>query len=131
MVRHWLDPLSIGILLILLLIAGYCLEATAWLPELNRVTSLILLGGFFGMLFGQSRFSVKASIWMVMLLSVEIISWQMIFQMPGNQLWLEKGTIFFNRIIQSVNQILANKPLQDGILFLSLGIRSLSGFGTR
>ena len=118
MVRHWFDPLSIGLMLVLLLLAGYCLEATAWLPELNRVTALILLGGFFGMLFGYSNFSVKTSIWMVMLLSVEMISWQLIFQIPGNQVWLEKGVIFLDRIIQSINQILDNKPLQDGILFL-------------
>lgn len=117
MVRHLLDPLSVGLLLILLLLAGYCLEATAWLPELNRVTALILLGGVFGMLFGRSHFSVKTTISLVMLLSVEIISWQMIFQMPGNQEWLEKGVIFLDRIIRSVNQIMVNKPLQDGILF--------------
>ena len=117
MVRHWLDPLSIGFLMVLLLLAGYCLEATAWLPELNRVTSLILLGGIFGMLFGNSNFSIKTSIWMVTLLSVEIISWQVIFQMPGNQVWLEKGVIFLDRIALSARQFFDNQPLQDGILF--------------
>jgi hypothetical protein len=115
--RHWFDFPSIVLLIILLFLASYCLEDAGWVPNLNRVTVLTLFGGMIGSLLGQSRFNPKTSFWMGLILSFEILSWQLIF--IGNQhvLWSEKFILFIERIKNAINQLMSNQPLTDGILF--------------
>jgi transglutaminase-like putative cysteine protease len=126
-VRHWFDPLSIILLVVLLFFTGYCLESTGWLPDLNHVTVLILFGGILGLLLGQSRFSTKVSFWIGLILTFEFISWQLIFSVPANISWAEKSLMFFDRFSQAMDQVIRNQPLKDGVLFIT-GMSTLYWF---
>lgn len=104
----------------MLFLTGYCLESTGWLSELHHVTVLILLGGILGLLLGQSQFSYKLSLWMILILSIEFVSWQLVFSAPVNISWAEKSLLFFNRVYHAIVQMTSNQPLKDGILFVAV-----------
>lgn len=116
--RHRFDPLSTSFLIVILFLTGYGLESTGWLTELNRVTVLIILGGVFGLLLGQTRFSRKATFWLGLIITIEFISWQLIFSSPLNITWIEKYRIFSERLSRTMEQVFTNQPLTDGILFV-------------
>jgi hypothetical protein len=115
--RFWWDPFSIGCLIVMLFLASYSLEDTVWVADLNRVTTLALLGVTFGLVLGQSQFDAKHSFWLGLIASIEFLSWQIIFTNGGNISWVEKAITFFERTHNSMDQLLRNQPLQDGVLF--------------
>jgi len=115
--RYWWDPLSISCLIIMLFLASYSLEDTVWVADLNRVTTLALLGVMIGLALGQSQFNTRTSFWLGSIFSVELIVWQVIFTGGGNISWIGKANIFLVRIQGVVSQLLSNQPLQDGVLF--------------
>ena len=77
--RKWLDPLSISCLVVMLFLASYSLEATVWVADLNRVTTLALLGVVVGLALGQSQFNTRISFGLGFIFSAELLTWQILF----------------------------------------------------
>lgn len=112
--NDWL--LTIG-LLIMLFIAAYSLEYTQWAENLNKVTALAILGGILGIMIGNSSFHKKTTCLLIVLYSVVVLSWQLIFTLTSEVSWLENIQIFRNRINITFYHLLNNIPLEDSILF--------------
>ena len=115
--RLWWDPLSISCMIVMLFLASFSLEDTVWVADLNRVTTLALLGVTIGLALGQSQFNVRISFWLGLISSIEFLSWQVIFTSSGNVSWVGKASLLFIRIHDVLNQLVRNQPLQDGVLF--------------
>jgi transglutaminase-like putative cysteine protease len=115
--RKWLDPFSISYLIVMLLLAGYSLEDTLWVTDLNRVTILALMGVVVGLALGQSQFNARISFWLGLIFSVELLTWQIVFTGANNLSWMERANHFFIRVSAAISQFSRNQPLQDGILF--------------
>jgi hypothetical protein len=80
------------------------------------VTTLALLGVTIGLVLGQSQFDAKHSFWVGLITSIEFLSWQIIFTIGGNISWAEKTISLFARTRDSIDQLIKNQPLQDGVL---------------
>ena len=115
--RLWWDPLSISCLIVMLFLASYSLEDTVWVADLNRVTTLALLGVTIGLALGQSQFNAMISFWLGLISSIEFLSWQVVFTSGGNVSWVGKASLLFIRVHDALNQLVRNQPLQDGVLF--------------
>jgi hypothetical protein len=115
--RPWWDPLSISCLIVMLFLASYSLEDTVWVADLNRVTTLALLGVTIGLVLGQSQFNARISFWLGLISSIEFLSWQIVFTSGGNGSWVGKASLLFIRINNALIQLVRNQPLQDGVLF--------------
>lgn len=118
--KRWWDPI-VGISLFLLVFfTAYSLELTCWTFDLNRITSIALLGTIFGILIGQSAFNRTLSFLLSSLYGVEIFLWQFIFSLSDETAWLARFELVVKRFQTAVSQFLRKVPLDDGILFLAI-----------
>lgn len=116
--RWWDAAVAAGLLVIVFLTATG-LELTYWTYELNRVTAVAVLSLLSGMLIGASNFSQRASRVLLIVYGIAILLFQLVFSLSAQSLWLERLAAYGNRSLNAIRQLLDNRPLEDGILFLS------------
>jgi len=117
--NRWWDPIAGGSLFLIIFLAAYSLELTYWTHDLNRITSIALLGAIAGILIGQSMYKRKFSIALVFLYAVFIFIWQFVFSLSNEPIWVDRFTILIERFQSTLEQVEENVPLDDGIIFLS------------
>ena len=71
------------------------------------------------MLIGASNFSWRGAHILLVLYGIAILLFQLVFSLSTQPLWLDRLAAYGNRIISAIRQLLDNRPLEDGILFLS------------
>jgi transglutaminase-like putative cysteine protease len=128
------DPTSAICLLLIVFFSSYALELTYWTYDLNRVTSMALLGLFSGFAIGCSSFSHRmAKVWMFLYGSAFFFL-QFLIPLNNDPSWLIRLKHFGERIKFTLSQLSRNIPLEDGILFLTgagilyLGISMALGY---
>ncbi len=110
-----------GICLILIVfLSVYSLELTYWTYDLNRVTTLAIVGLSIGLLLGLSSFSKKSAIILSGLYGIAFIFLIIVISLNDSSAWLERSNAYLLRFNISINQLVNNIPLEDGILFLTI-----------
>jgi hypothetical protein len=117
--NRWWDPIAGGSLFLIIFLAAYSLELTYWTYDLNRITSIALLGTTAGILIGQSMYRKKLSFTLVFLYAVLILIYQFVFSLSNEPIWVDRIAILFDRFQSTFGQVKDNVPLEDGIIFLS------------
>jgi transglutaminase-like putative cysteine protease len=117
--NRWWDPIAGGSLFLIIFLAAYSLELTYWTYDLNRITSIALLGTTAGILIGQSMYRQKFSFALVFSYAVLILIYQFIFSLSNEPIWADRIAILFGRFQTTLGQVKENVPLEDGIIFLS------------
>jgi transglutaminase-like putative cysteine protease len=117
-VTRWGDPVAGVLLLAALLIAGARLMATDWIPDLNIIPIVCLLGGLAGLALGYSRFSTRIVLLFVMVYGLFAIFWQLGSTMERGIPWLERTTSLIGRFENTIIQLLRGQDVNDSILFL-------------
>ena len=118
-IRQWDGVAGVSLTLIVF-ISAYSLELTYWTYNLNQVTVLALLGLIIGLSFGLSSFSEKTSIVLSGILGLELFFLQLVISLDNAPQWVDRVNTFFLRSKNSIDQLVRNIPLEDGILFLIL-----------
>ena len=118
-IRLWDGVAGVSLILIVFLTA-YSLELTYWTYNLNQVTILALQGLIIGLIIGLSSFSDKASYYLSGVYGIVLLFLQLVISLSIAPLWLDRVNAYFVRVYTSVNQLVRNIPLEDGILFLTL-----------
>jgi len=118
-IRYW-DTAAGLCLLLIVFITAFSLELTYWTYDLNQITAISLLSVIFGLLIGQSTFSLKNARVLIFFYGFVIISWQLIFSLSDDPLWMSRLIEFGGRTAKAFDQLARNVPLEDGILFLIL-----------
>lgn len=118
-IRKWDGVAGVSLILIVFL-SAYSLELTYWTYNLNQVTVLALLGLIIGLSIGLSSFSKKISIFLSVGYGLELLFLQLVISLGNAPLWMDRVNTYLIRFKTSVNQLVRNIPLEDGILFLSL-----------
>jgi transglutaminase-like putative cysteine protease len=117
---RWWDPLSALLLICALLTAVTRLVVTRWTEELYIIQTLVFIGALLGMAIGQSRFSKRVVFWMSLGYSIVIVPWQLNMTGPTGLEWQLRLQILYQRLQSTTNLLIAGKPVQDNILFLTL-----------
>ncbi len=117
--RQWDGVAGVSLLLIVFLTA-YSLELTYWTYNLNQVTVLALLGLNIGISIGQSSFSERTSSLLSGILGLELLFLQLVISLDNAPQWIDRANTYILRFNTSVNQLVRNIPLEDGIIFLTL-----------
>lgn len=118
-IRHWDGVAGVSLILTIFL-SAYSLELTYWTYNLNQVTILALQGLIIGLIIGLSSFSEKTSYLLSGVYGIELLFLQIVISIGTAPLWLDRVNAYFIRLNTSVNQLVHNIPLEDGILFLTL-----------
>lgn len=118
-IRKW-DGVAGAALILIIFLSAYSLELTYWTYDLNRVTILAMLGLVFGLSIGLSSFSEKTSTLISGIFGFEVLFLQLVVSLSQAPLWMDRFNTFFQKFENSVNQLIHNIPLEDGILFLIL-----------
>jgi hypothetical protein len=126
--RSWDIPASVCLVLIVFL-SSYALELSHWTFDLNRVTSLAMLGLLTGFLIGRSSFSLSFSRILMGLYSAALFILQFIIPLNNDPDWLLRVNLYVDRVRFTLVQLSRNIPLEDGILFLT-GVGILYLFST-
>jgi hypothetical protein len=116
--RTWDLPAAVCLALIVFL-SSYAMELTYWTYDLNRVTSLAMLGLLAGSLIGRSSFSLFFSRMLMSLYSAAFMILQFIIPLNNDPDWLVRVHQYLERVSFTLNQLARNIPLEDGILFLT------------
>jgi transglutaminase-like putative cysteine protease len=118
--QRWWDLLSTIFLLAALLTCSSRLASTHWAAELDRTSLLVFLGLTLGLLLGLSHFhSLMVSLF-GFVYSLFFVTWQLILPTSASQSWSERLLALAERIHYNLQQLSANQPLSDPILFLLL-----------
>ena len=117
---RWWDPLTALLLFCALLTAVTRLVVTRWTEELYIVQTLAFIGGLLGLALGQSRFSKRVVLWMSLGYSLVIVPWQLSLTSPTGLEWRLRLLVLLQRLQSTINLLLAGRPVQDNILFLTL-----------
>jgi len=116
--RRW--DLIAGVCLVLIVfISAYALELSYWTYDLNRVTTLALLGISSGILIGQSAFSTKFAKILLGLYTSALFLLQLVVSLSDHPSWIIRVSKYFDRVSSAISQLSRNIPLGDGILFLT------------
>lgn len=116
---RWWDAAAAAGLLVIVFLTATGLELTYWTYDLNRVTAVAVLSLLSGMLIGASNFSRRTSRVLLVLYGIAILLFQVVFSLSAQPLWLDRLAAYGNRALNAFRQLLDNRPLEDGILFLS------------
>lgn len=116
--RTWDFPAAACLTLIVFL-SSYALELTYWTYNLNRVTSLALLGLLTGFFIGRSSFSLSFSRVLMGLYCAAFFIIQFIVTLNNDPAWLFRVNQYGERVRSTLIQLSRNIPLEDGILFLT------------
>jgi transglutaminase-like putative cysteine protease len=116
---RWWDAAAAAGLLVIVFLTATGLELTYWTYDLNRVTAVAVLSLISGMLIGISKFSRRASRVLMIFYGVAILLFQLVFSLSAQPLWLDRLAAFGNRALNAFRQLTDNRPLEDGVLFLS------------
>ncbi len=116
---RWWDTAAAAGLLVIVFLTATSLELTYWTYDLNRVTAVAVLSLLSGMLIGASNFSRRASRLLLFLYGLAILLFQLVFSLSAQVMWLDRLAAYANRTLNAFRQLLDNRPLEDGILFLS------------
>ena len=111
-------PAAVCLVLIVFL-SSYALELTYWTYDLNRVTSLAILGLLTGFLIGRSSFSLCFTRILMGLYSAALFILQFIIPLNNDPNWLLRVNHYVERVRFTLVQLSRNIPLEDGILFLT------------
>jgi transglutaminase-like putative cysteine protease len=117
--RQWDGVAGICLILIIFL-SAYSLELTYWTYDLNRVTILALLGVFIGFILGLSTFSRQVTRLLGLLYGIAFLFLQLVISLNNSAFWVERVDNYFLRFGTSIDQLIHNIPLEDGILFLTI-----------
>ncbi|MDK2981316.1 MAG: hypothetical protein PWQ55_1663 [Chloroflexota bacterium] len=116
---RWWDAAAVGGLLVIVFMTATSLELTYWTYDLNRVTAVAVLSLLSGMLIGASTFSRKTARLLLVLYGLAILFLQLVISLNVQPLWIDRLIVYARRADTAVRQLLDNRPLEDGILFLS------------
>lgn len=116
---RWWDVAAVVGLLVIVFMTATSLELTYWTYDLNRVTAVAVLSLLSGMLIGASTFSRKTARLLLVLYGLAILFLQLVISLNAQPLWADRLTAYGRRVAAAVRQLLDNRPLEDGILFLS------------
>jgi transglutaminase-like putative cysteine protease len=100
------------------------LESTNWVPGLERIGLLILLGYLFGVVLGVSKFKTFAAIILSFGYTIMGVTWQALSLVEGKTYDLHDTLLILgDRLSISLYQFINNLPVEDPVLFyISLGI---------
>jgi hypothetical protein len=118
-IRQWDGVAGVSLILIVFL-SAYSLELTYWTYNLNRVTVLAFLGLIIGLSIGLSSFSERTSQFLFWLYGIALLFLQLVISVDSAPLWLDRVNSYLLRFKTSIDQLIRNIPLEDGILFLTL-----------
>jgi len=99
--------------------SSYALELTYWTYDLNRVTSMALLGLLCGFLIGLSSFPHWFARVLMFLYGCAVFFLQFIIPLSNDPSWLNRVDNYRDRVGFTLSQLSRNIPLEDGILFLT------------
>ena len=116
---RWWDAAAAAGLLIIVFLTAYSLELTYWTYDLNRVTAVAVLSLMSGMLIGASNFPRRGARALLVLYGIAILFLQLVLPLSAQALWMERLAAYGKRAMEAFRQLLDNRPLEDGILFLS------------
>jgi transglutaminase-like putative cysteine protease len=118
------DLITHALLLIALLSVSWRLEATDWIPSLERIGWLIIAGYLLGVLLGVSNFKFPIVLLFTIVYTIVGVSWQAFSLVEGKALIFREVMIrFYDRLSISFYAFINNLPVDDPILFyVSLGI---------
>ena len=118
------DLLTHVLLLTALISVSWRLEATEWIPELERIGWLIITGYLLGVLLGISKFKFPTVILLTIAYTIVGVGWQTLSLIEGKTLVFRDVMVrLYDRISSSFFAFVNNIPVQDPVLFyVSLGI---------
>ncbi len=117
---RWWDFLSALLFLIAMLTAATRLVAAQWVPNLNLVQVVAVLGAISGLALGQSRFNRFIAFLFGLCYGVFVVPWQLGLTMGDNIAWMERVTSMAGRIQIIISDLLYRKPITDNLFFLLL-----------
>ncbi|MBI9048651.1 MAG: transglutaminase domain-containing protein [Anaerolineaceae bacterium] len=118
------DLLTHILLLAALLTISWRLEATEWIPGLERISWLMISGYLLGALLGFSSFKFPIVLLLTVGYTIVGVTWQALSLIEGTTLVFRDVLIqFIDRLNLSFYAFLNNLPVEDPVLFyVSLGI---------
>ena len=117
--RSW-DWLVVLLLVAALSITAYRLTDTKWTDHLNMTVSLTWVGMILGLLLGYSQFKAGSVKIFGIAFTLFFPIHQLLLTTPIEFTWSERLGILGERIRTSTVLFIANQPLNDSILFISL-----------
>ena len=116
---RWWDWFAALMLLAALITASMRLEITEWTGNLQVVEILAMLGGFFGLALGVSRFRPSLARVFALYFTLFFVFWQIGLWMEDSLEWSERFTSMILRLAFSISEVAQNRPIYDSILFLT------------
>jgi len=117
---RWGDWLSAILLIITMQIAAARLVATLWTKDLTMVHVITLLGTILGLALGKSIFKRFWVVFFAVCYGIILIPWQLGLILDVDTTWLDRLGILGVRLGAVLQELLAQKPVTDNILFLLL-----------
>ncbi len=116
--RWWDFPSTIFLAVALLLCSGR-LSSSGWAEELGRTNLLVVIGFGIGLLLGLSSFKPRLAGLFGFLYTLFFIPWQLLIPIPSVRPWADRLLALTERVYYNIQQLAANQPLSDPILFLA------------
>ena len=117
---RWGDWLSAILLIIIMQIAAARLVATLWTKDLTLVQVITFIGTILGLALGKSIFKRFWVVFLAACYGIILIPWQLGLMLDVETTWLDRLGILGVRLGVVLQELLAQKPVTDNILFLLL-----------
>jgi transglutaminase-like putative cysteine protease len=115
---HLWDFPSTVILFLVLVATGQRLNNTHWAIGLGTATILSLIGVGLGLVLGFSRFRHGIVSWLTFGYSIPVVVLALGSNLYSGISWLERFASLSNRLADSIDLFIKNKPVQDTTLFV-------------
>ncbi len=117
--RNWDWPTAF-LFALTLLAFSIRLAGTRWVPSLERVQLLVLIGIVLGLALGYSHFRLKGTSWLIAGYTFFLIPWQLAGSIESQETLLTRLSIVGSRLAYSFSALLKGEAIQDPLLFLTL-----------
>ncbi len=106
------------------------LTATEWVPHLERVQALTLLGGLLGLALGYSRFRPAVTRFFNLTLGTVAVIWQLGQTLPAVPYWAWKVALLGERWRLILPALLRREDITDPLFFLTLAFLTAWGMSS-
>lgn len=117
---RWWDLPSAVLLILAILISVWRLTITDWTDNLNYVRNLALVGTVLGLALGASRFGKNGVRWLAIAYTLVLVPRQLIASYESDIYLGEQLAGIFGRLLSSISDFAANKPVQDELFFVTM-----------
>jgi transglutaminase-like putative cysteine protease len=117
---RWWDFPSAVLLVLAILVSSWRLTITNWTPHLEYVSNMAFFGTLVGLALGKSNFGRHAVRGLAIGYTLVIIPWQLMAFYESEIEFTEKLLGVGGRILFSVSQFAANKPVRDELFLVFL-----------